>query len=395
MTEALNHAADLLYSGRFLDKEPDIDKDTFLMLAKLCLDKVVMLTCDGYYVQAEGLAMGSPASPLLDNIWMSKFDQLFASENPKMYMRYVDDIMTVMKRQNITGRLAEINSWHESLKFTHEVEDHNGEISFLDMLLHHTSDGIESSWYMKPSNSGLTLNYHALAPARYKRSVVRSFVHRIYNSCSSWMYIDDGLKEAIEILRENQYPEHFYSPIIKQTIEKIREKKDTVGSSFDENVAGKKLFFIQYRGHDTTRYVNELLKSGAPIMPIYTTKKLKTCLPSLKPIVEKNLTSNVIYRIKCSGCQSCYLGMTSRHLITRIKEHFYPNGVMTKHLQVCDGIFLPGGGNMDPFTCAEILATTNKNIIYLSILEALYIREEKPNLNTKDEYKSRTLRIRI
>ena len=131
----------------------------------------------------------------------------------------------------------------------------------------------DSTWYIKPSNSGLTLNYHALAPVRYKKSVVRSFVPRTYNACSSWMHIDDGLKEAIEIFRENHNPGNFYSPIIKQTIDKIRGKKDTAGSSLDENVAGKKLLFIQYRGHDTTRYVNEILKLGAPRMPIYTTRK--------------------------------------------------------------------------------------------------------------------------
>ena len=60
---------------------------------------------------------------------------------------------------------------------------------------------------------------------------------------------------------------------------------------------------------------------------------------------------------------------------------------MTKHLQICDGMFTPGGGDMDPFTCAEILATTTKNIIYFSILEALYIREENrfslPKMSTR------------
>ena len=80
--------------------------------------------------------------------------------------------------------------------------------------------------------------------------------------------------------------------------------------------------------------------------------------------------------------------MTSRHLITRMKEHFYPNGVMTKHLRSC-------GARMNPSTCGQIIDKTNRNIVFLSILEALHIRETKPNLNTKDEYKGRLLRIRI
>ena len=87
--------------------------------------------------------------------------------------------------------------------------------------------------------------------------------------------------------------------------------------------------------------------------------------------------------------------MTTRHLITRVKEHFSPNGVITKHLKVCDGMFTPNGGNLDPYTCSEILATTSRNIVFLGILEALYIRDIKPNLNNTDKYKDRLLRIRI
>ena len=41
----------------------------------------------------------------------------------------------------------------------------------------------------------------------------------------------------------------------------------------------------------------------------------------------------------------------------------------------------------------EILDKTNRNIVFLSILEAIHIREEKPSINTKDEYIGRTLRI--
>ena len=41
----------------------------------------------------------------------------------------------------------------------------------------------------------------------------------------------------------------------------------------------------------------------------------------------------------------------------------------------------------------EILDKTNRNIVFLSILEAIHIREQKPSINTKDEYIGRTLRI--
>ena len=40
----------------------------------------------------------------------------------------------------------------------------------------------------------------------------------------------------------------------------------------------------------------------------------KDCLP----IARKSL---VVYKFTCPGCQSCYIGETKRHLLTRIKDH--------------------------------------------------------------------------
>ena len=47
VNEAMYMAADLLYSGKFVDREPPIDKETFLVLANLCLTDVLVLGVDG------------------------------------------------------------------------------------------------------------------------------------------------------------------------------------------------------------------------------------------------------------------------------------------------------------------------------------------------------------
>ena len=126
------------------------------------------------------------------------------------------------------------------------------------------------------SNCGLTLNYHAVAPKKYKRSVVRSFVYRVYNSCSTWQNFDLGLEKAVEILKDNQYPPEFYDPIINETLEHIiTKRKKAEKPCFNEEVTGKGLFYIQYRGPETSKYVTHLIKSGALIIPIYTTRKLR------------------------------------------------------------------------------------------------------------------------
>ena len=55
----------------------------------------------------------------------------------------------------------------------------------------------------------LLMNFHALAPKRYKKSVVSGFVHRIFRACSSWNNFQDGLERAKSILEKNQYPPNF------------------------------------------------------------------------------------------------------------------------------------------------------------------------------------------
>ena len=66
--ESISLAADMLYSGKY--DEPPVDKDTFIQLARLCMKDVLMSTPHGIYIQIEGLAMGSPASPVLANLWL-------------------------------------------------------------------------------------------------------------------------------------------------------------------------------------------------------------------------------------------------------------------------------------------------------------------------------------
>ena len=84
--------------------------------------------------------------------------------------------------------LSDVNSLHKNLKFTYEAENAEGKFSFLDMMLIHDEKRISSTWYSKPCNSGLTLNFLALAPTKYKRSVIRSFVHRITTLAQTWIH---------------------------------------------------------------------------------------------------------------------------------------------------------------------------------------------------------------
>ena len=92
-----------------------------------------------------------------------------------------------------------------------------------------------------------------------------------------------------------------------------------------------------------------------------------------------------MYQIKCSSCDACYVGQASRHLITRIKEHSNSN-LVGVHFRQCNVEFL-----MDNVS----ILTSTRTITQLLIREALAIMSLKPTLNTKDEYRMRTLSFKL
>merc|ERR1712020_570299 len=119
--------------------------------------------------------------------------------NSSFYERYMDDIITEKQAAEAEVKLAEINTLHPSLGFIMEKEvEHR--IAFLEMGMTNDNGELSCTRYTKPTDTGLIINFHALAPKRYKRSVVSGFVYRIHRACSSWSYFHDSLEKAKRIL---------------------------------------------------------------------------------------------------------------------------------------------------------------------------------------------------
>ena len=116
-------------------------------------------------------------------------------------------------------------------------------------------------------------------------------------------------------------------------------------------------------------------------------KRYKTALPSLKPPMEKMLKSWLVYRLTCPRCSACYVGETSRHFKFCVREHVHRAGPMKSHLSQCSTTITEEN--------VDILKTSSQGEYYLLTLEALHTRELKPQINTKDEYKSRELMIKL
>ena len=146
---------------------------------------------------------------------------------------------------------------------------------------------------------------------------------------------------------------------------------------------------MQYRGAITDKFVKTLYDAKAPVVAVITLRKIRTFVSPLKAEAPSEIASRVVYKITCPGCQACYVGRTDRHARTRFGEHrTQRSGPVRKHFDVC------AKRKTEP-TNMEMLHKTTKTIAFLEALVVLYIREQKPTLNTRDEWRSRELTILI
>ena len=89
--------------------------------------------------------MGSPLSPIVENLFMEKFKKEALDSyplKPTKWKRYVDDTNVIWPHgETKLGKfLTHLNSISPNIKFTMELEE-NGSIPFLDVLLTRKEDG--------------------------------------------------------------------------------------------------------------------------------------------------------------------------------------------------------------------------------------------------------------
>ena len=108
-------------------------------LAEICLRSTFFSFQGEFYEQTTFVAMGSPLSPIVANLFMEKFEREALDSyllKPSKWKRYVDDTNVVWPHgeDELRKFLTHLNSISPNIKFTMELEE-NMSIPFLDVLL--------------------------------------------------------------------------------------------------------------------------------------------------------------------------------------------------------------------------------------------------------------------
>ena len=107
-----------------------------------------------------------------------------------------------------------------------------------------------------------------------------------------------------------------------------------------------------------------------------------------KDIIPRSLISHVLYKYKCSRCNSTYIGKTKRYWEKRLEEHLSISALTGKPLK-CFKMWPPKEHDVkcSASICRESFSIVggDQNDFILRVKESLLIYQQSPKLNIQSE----------
>ena len=177
-----------------------------ILLLEFCLKNMYFSFQDQFCEQVEGVAMGSPVSPIVANLYMEYLKQKssqYCNPSPMLLQRYVDDPFVIQKEINKQDFLQHINNVDPAIQFTLETNKEDGATPFLDTIVKPEADGnLSITVYRKPNHMDQHLQWDSHHHLSAKFSVIHTLTHRAQTVCSNPELIHkekDHLRKALWI----------------------------------------------------------------------------------------------------------------------------------------------------------------------------------------------------
>ena len=156
--------------------------------------------------------MGSVVSLVIANIYMEYFKSLAIPSSPtsiKWWFRYVDDVHSATRKDQVNKLQEHLNSIDSHIKFTMELPG-TDTLPFLDTLTKTTLNSIESTVYRKLTHTDRYLHYNSNYPSSAKLSVIYTLIHRAKQVCSTPEFLTKEMDHLHKVLQDNHYQTQFF-----------------------------------------------------------------------------------------------------------------------------------------------------------------------------------------
>ena len=311
-----------LRDDQTLESRTPFTADEVTELLEICLTSTYFTFQEKYYRLTDGVAMGSPVSSVVANIFMEEFEERAISMagqlEPSIWRRYVDDVFSILKRKNVERFLSHINQLDEQISFTVEREE-DGCLPFLDVAMERTdTGGLRTSVYRKAMHTDRVLNFGSNHSDNARAAVVHALMGRVETHFAH----DDvegknrEKKHVMEVLRANGYPDHF----IWRTVRRQENRNvDSRSGGLEERSVDSYVSVPYVRGMSEA-IANILRPLGIKVAHHSSSWKWKICA-GIKDRIPDSLRKGVVYCVPCQDCEAVYVGETLRNLTVRLQEH--------------------------------------------------------------------------
>ena len=344
-----------------------------MVLLEICLTSTYFVFQEKYYRLSDGVAMGSPVSSVVANLFMERLEKDALSSSgalrPRVWKRYVDDVFSILRRANVKDFLKYLNSIDDNIEFTVE-EESNCRLPFLDASVTRMETGsLQTSVFRKETHTDRVLNFNSSHSSNAKSAVVRALIGRIETHFADGDVNGRDLETAHvqEVLTANDYPERFVERVVRRMKQQVTSDPGSVsngqgssdagsmsneqassdsgsvsngqtfsdaGSVSNEEVCSNSGSVTSHREVATVStwvsvpYVRGMSEAiGKTLRPLgigvaHRASPWKwTLCAGLKDSIPEKSRKGVIYRVPCKECDAVYIGETLRNLEERLKEH--------------------------------------------------------------------------
>jgi hypothetical protein len=274
------------------------------------------------YQQQDGLAMGSPLSPLLADIYLDHFEQLLLSSNHPLvgnilhWYRYVDDIFCVWTGtvRQLNGFLIFLNSRDKHLNFTIELEKERS-LNFLDSTISVLNNKFDFAIFRKECYTDTVIHNDSRHHFSQKLSAFHSMLHRLCSIPMSQENVCKELQTIKYIAQSNRYKESLIDRLYRKK-QSCVAKSAMYGTPSNIKPQWRRFPFL---GNISLK-VQRILPTDT-IKPVFYNKtNLNHILCHTKDKIEP-LHRSGVYKLTCNDCNQVYIGKTGRRVETRAKEY--------------------------------------------------------------------------
>ena len=228
-----------------------VSKNNFRDLLNLASKESFFTFNSKFYIQVDGVAMGSPLGPILGNRFLSHLVENWLNKcpvkfKPSFFRRYVDDIFVRFELSESANSFGQyMSSKHQNINVS--VEDKNvTSFSFLEVKMFCKNSKFFTSVYRKPTLSGVFTIYVSFNPTFQKRGLLHTLFQRSFSICCEFKTFHFELDHLKTILIKNEYHLNFIDSCIKYFLNELCTPKVVIPNVPKRNVLVKLLFLRSF-----------------------------------------------------------------------------------------------------------------------------------------------------